>query len=50
MKERIPPAAMKDRMALSMIEGAEKRESSTGRRVIEYTGGSTGSFWHGVRC
>lgn len=36
--------SMKDRMALSMIEGAEKRgELKTGGKVVEYTGGSTGS-------
>jgi cysteine synthase A len=36
--------SMKDRMALSMIEGAEKRgELKAGGTVIEYTGGSTGS-------
>ena len=35
---------MKDRMALSMIEGAEKRgELRKGMTVVEYTGGSTGS-------
>jgi cysteine synthase A len=35
---------MKDRMALSMIEGAEKRgELKAGGKVVEYTGGSTGS-------
>ncbi len=39
-----PTGSMKDRMALSMIEGAEKRgELSAGDTVIEYTGGSTGS-------
>lgn len=39
-----PTGSMKDRMALSMIEGAEKRgELKSGRKVIEYTGGSTGS-------
>jgi cysteine synthase A len=39
-----PTGSMKDRMALSMIEGAEKRgELKPGGRVIEYTGGSTGS-------
>ncbi|MDN5205485.1 cysteine synthase family protein [Fulvivirgaceae bacterium BMA10] len=39
-----PTGSMKDRMALSMIEGAEKRgELKTGGRVVEYTGGSTGS-------
>lgn len=35
--------SMKDRMALSMIEGAEQRgELKEGGTVIEYTGGSTG--------
>lgn len=39
-----PTGSMKDRMALSMILGAEKRgELKSGDRVIEYTGGSTGS-------
>ncbi|NJB84351.1 cysteine synthase A [Lewinella marina] len=36
--------SMKDRMALSMIEGAERRgELREGMTVVEYTGGSTGS-------
>lgn len=36
--------SMKDRMALSMIEGAEKSgRLKKGMRVVEYTGGSTGS-------
>ena len=36
--------SMKDRMALSMIEGAEKRgQLKPGGRVVDYTGGSTGS-------
>jgi cysteine synthase len=36
--------SMKDRMAASMIAGAEKRgELKPGGRVVEYTGGSTGS-------
>lgn len=36
--------SMKDRMALSMIEGAERRgELRKGMKVVEYTGGSTGS-------
>lgn len=36
--------SMKDRMALSMIEGAERRGVlKSGSTVIEYTGGSTGS-------
>ncbi len=39
-----PTGSMKDRMALSMIEGAEKRgELKTGGTVVDYTGGSTGS-------
>ena len=39
-----PTGSMKDRMALSMIEGAEKRgELKPGGTVVEYTGGSTGS-------
>ena len=39
-----PTGSMKDRMALSMIEGAEKRGAlKPGGKVIEYTGGSTGS-------
>lgn len=39
-----PTGSMKDRMALSMIEAAEKRgELKKGGTVIEYTGGSTGS-------
>jgi cysteine synthase len=39
-----PTGSMKDRMALAMIEGAEEREElKPGGRVVEYTGGSTGS-------
>jgi cysteine synthase A len=39
-----PTGSMKDRMALSMIEGAEGRgELKPGGTVVEYTGGSTGS-------
>lgn len=39
-----PTGSMKDRMALSMITGAEKRgELGPGGKVIEYTGGSTGA-------
>ncbi len=39
-----PTGSMKDRMALSMIEGAEKRgELKAGGKVMDYTGGSTGS-------
>jgi cysteine synthase A len=39
-----PTGSMKDRMALSMVEGAERRgELKAGGRVVEYTGGSTGS-------
>lgn len=39
-----PTGSMKDRMALSMIEGAEaKGLLKPGGRVVDYTGGSTGS-------
>ncbi len=39
-----PTGSMKDRMALSMIEGAERRGVlKTGGTVVDYTGGSTGS-------
>jgi cysteine synthase A len=39
-----PTGSYKDRMALAMIEGAERRgELRSGQRVVEYTGGSTGS-------
>jgi cysteine synthase len=39
-----PTGSMKDRMALSMIEGAEARgEVRSGGAVVDYTGGSTGS-------
>jgi cysteine synthase A len=39
-----PTGSMKDRMALSMVEGAEQRgELRPGSRVVEYAGGSTGS-------
>ena len=39
-----PTGSMKDRMALSMVEGAEKRgQLKPGGRVMDYTGGSTGS-------
>src|SRR5882724_7798783 len=39
-----PTGSYKDRMALAMIEGAEARgELRPGVRVIEYTGGSTGT-------
>jgi len=39
-----PTGSYKDRMALVMIEGAEKRGVlKAGMRVVEYTGGSTGS-------
>lgn len=39
-----PTGSMKDRMALAMIEGAEKRGIlKPGGIVVEYTGGSTGS-------
>ncbi len=39
-----PTGSMKDRMALSMIEGAERRgELKKDGTVVDYTGGSTGS-------
>lgn len=39
-----PTGSYKDRMALAMIEGAEQRgELRPGMRVVEWTGGSTGS-------
>ena len=39
-----PTGSYKDRMALAMIEGAEARGAlGPGMRVVEYTGGSTGS-------
>jgi cysteine synthase A len=39
-----PTSSYKDRMALAMIEEAEKRgDLQPGMKVIEYTGGSTGS-------
>ena len=39
-----PTGSMKDRMALSMVEGAEKRgDIKTGGTILDYTGGSTGS-------
>jgi len=39
-----PTGSKKDRMALSMIEGAEKRgDLKEGMTVVEYSGGSTGA-------
>jgi cysteine synthase A len=39
-----PTGSMKDRIALSMVEGAERRgQLKSGGRVMDYTGGSTGS-------
>ncbi len=39
-----PTGSMKDRMALAMIEGAERRGAlKPGGKVVEYTGGSTGA-------
>src|SRR5579863_1761476 len=38
-----PTGSMKDRMALAMVEGAERRgQLKAGGTVVEYTGGSTG--------
>jgi cysteine synthase A len=39
-----PTLSMKDRMAMAMIDGAERRgDLKPGGKVIEFTGGSTGS-------
>jgi cysteine synthase A len=39
-----PTGSYKDRMALAMVEGAERRGAlEPGMRVVEFTGGSTGS-------
>lgn len=39
-----PTGSMKDRMALAIVEGAERRgDLKPGSRIVEYTGGSTGS-------
>jgi len=39
-----PTGSYKDRMALAMVEGAERRGAlRPGQRVVEFTGGSTGS-------
>ena len=39
-----PTGSYKDRMALAMVEGAEARGAlKPGMRVVEFTGGSTGS-------
>ena len=39
-----PTGSYKDRMALAMIEGAERSgRLAPGQPVVEYTGGSTGS-------
>jgi cysteine synthase A len=39
-----PTGSYKDRMALAMIDGAERRGAlKPGQRVVEFTGGSTGS-------
>ena len=43
LEYRNPTGSMKDRMALAMIEGAERDGLiSSGETVVEYTGGSTG--------
>src|SRR5437879_5334601 len=40
-----PTGSYKDRMALAMIEGAEREGLlAPGATIVEYTGGSTGSF------
>ncbi len=43
LENRNPTGSVKDRMALSMIEGAERDGLlAAGETVVEYTGGSTG--------
>jgi cysteine synthase len=43
LEYRNPTGSMKDRMALAMIEGAERDGLiSRGDTIVEYTGGSTG--------
>jgi cysteine synthase A len=43
LESRNPTGSMKDRMALAMVEGAERDGLlSPGETVVEYTGGSTG--------
>ena len=43
LEYRNPSGSMKDRMAVAMIEGAERDGSlAAGDTVVEYTGGSTG--------
>ena len=45
-----PTGSYKDRMALAMIEGAEARGAlRPGMRVVEFTGGSTGSSLGTIR-
>ena len=43
LEYRNPTGSLKDRMALAMIEGAERDGLlASGDTVVEYTGGSTG--------
>src|SRR3546814_9012545 len=43
LESQNPTGSMKDRMALAMVEAAERDgRLSPGGRVVEYTGGSTG--------
>jgi len=51
LEYRNPTGSMKDRMALAMIEGAERDgQLSPGDTVVEYTGGSTGPALALVCC
>ncbi len=44
LESQNPTGSYKDRMALAMIEGAERDgRLQPGQTVVEYTGGSTGS-------
>jgi cysteine synthase A len=51
LEYRNPTGSMKDRMALAMIEGAERDGLiSAGETIVEYTGGSTGPALALVCC
>ena len=47
LEYRNPTGSMKDRMALAMIEGAERdRALGPDDTVVEYTGGARDRRWH----
>jgi len=44
LENQNPTGSMKDRMALAVVEGAiRSRRVTQGGRIVEYTGGSTGT-------